>query len=99
MSLFGRDPRKFGRNHDIDLQSIVEQGEFPNHAVIDIRPVREERDQATACHASQLGGGTPRRGPLSWLMSWFNRREYFMRAVPEPEPGLRERDLFEGLFP
>jgi LmbE family N-acetylglucosaminyl deacetylase len=99
LTLFGRDPRKFGRNNDIDLQAIVEQGDFPSHAAIDTRPVRVARDQAAACHASQLYGGTPRRGPFSWLMSWFNRREYYMRALPEPEPGLRERDLFEGLFP
>ncbi len=96
MYLFGRDPRKFGRNADIDLLAIVEQGEFPVHASIDVHKVRDEREQAAACHASQLGG-MPRRGPLSWALSWFNRREDFMRAIPEAGPGPRERDLFEGL--
>jgi LmbE family N-acetylglucosaminyl deacetylase len=96
LSLFGRDPRKFGRNQDIDLLAIVEQGEFPVHASIDVREVREERDQASACHASQLGG-MPRRGPVSWVLSWFNRREHFMRAIPEAGTGTRERDLFEKL--
>ena len=97
LSLFGRDPRKFGRNGDIDLLEIVEGGEFPAHAAIDVREVGLERDQAAACHASQLDGGTPRRGPLRWLLSWFNRRDYFMRAVPEAEEDLHERDLFAGI--
>jgi LmbE family N-acetylglucosaminyl deacetylase len=96
LPLFGRDPRKFGRNADIDLLAIVERGEFPAHAAIDVRKVHTERDQASACHASQLGG-MPRGRWLSWLMSWFNRREYFMRAIPPAIPGLRERDLFEGI--
>ena len=97
LGFFGRDPRKFGRNGDIDLLEILAQGEFPVHARLDVRPVRQLRSQATDCHASQLDGGTPRRGFWSWLMSYYNRYEYFMRAVPEPKNGLLERDLFEGL--
>jgi LmbE family N-acetylglucosaminyl deacetylase len=97
MRLFGRDPRRFGRNQDIDLQSIVEEGNFPVHAAIDIRGVRKEKDAASACHASQLGGGPPRRGLISLVLSWGGRHEQYMRALPPPPPGLKEKDLFEGL--
>jgi LmbE family N-acetylglucosaminyl deacetylase len=98
LPLFGKDPSKFGRNQDIDLVALVEGGDFPIHAEIDFRQVQAEREEATYCHASQLGGGgMPRRGPLAWLLRWFNRREYFMRAYPSGKQGKREHDLFAGL--
>jgi len=98
MPLLGRDPRKFGRNQDIDLLRLVEQGDFPTHAWIDYRSVIEQRDAAAACHASQLSGGPPRRSPLSWVWRWVNRNEQFMRAFPEARNGIHEKDLFEGVF-
>ena len=97
LPLFRRDPRRFGRNGDIDLVSLVEDGDFPVHTRIDCRPVQEKREAAAACHVSQLEGGVPRRGPLSWLMRLFGNKEEYMRAYPEPEPGLSEKDLFEGI--
>jgi LmbE family N-acetylglucosaminyl deacetylase len=96
MRLVGRDPHKFGRNGDIDLAALVEEGDFPIHAAIDIRSVLDKKDAASACHASQLGG-TPRRGPVAWLLRQLGgQKDLFMRAVPPPQPG-RERDLFEDI--
>jgi LmbE family N-acetylglucosaminyl deacetylase len=94
MPLFRRDPRKFGRNGDIDLLDIAQAGNFPVHAVIDYRPVRKQRDDAMACHASQLEGGPPTRGPLAWVWSLFGGRETYMRAFPETGSNIRLRDLF-----
>ena len=86
LKLFGRDPRHFGRNGDIDLQALAEEGNFPVHARVDIRSVRKEKDAAGACHASQ-GNGMPQRGPIRLLLRWFDRQEQFMRAVPEGKMG------------
>lgn len=97
LPLFRQDPRHFGRNGDIDLAALVEEGDFPTHARIDYRAVADKREAAAACHASQLGGSPLRRGPLSWIMRWFNRREHFMRAYPPAKPGLSETDLFAGV--
>ncbi len=98
LPLFGMNPRQFGRNHDIDLLSIVEGGDFPAHAWIDFHTVARQREAAAACHASQLGGaGMRRSGPLGWLMRWFGRKEQYMRAYPPVEGKLREKDLFEGV--
>ena len=96
LPLFGKDPRRFGKNGDIDILSIVEEGEFPVHARIDYREVDEQRQAASACHASQLGG-MPQRGPLAWLMRRGPRVDQYMRAVPEVRGRVRERDLFEGV--
>lgn len=97
MPLLGRDPRKFGRNQDIDIVELVEKGDYPTHAVIDYRPVREKRDAAAACHASQLDGGSPRSGFLGFLFRLMGGKEQFMRASPQGTDRHKEKDLFEGV--
>lgn len=93
MQLFGRDPRQFGRNKDIDLASLAET-DFPIHASISIGEVLRLKEQASACHASQ-GGGISR--PVTWLQRWFGRSETFMRAIPAEPPPHLENDLFAGV--
>jgi LmbE family N-acetylglucosaminyl deacetylase len=97
LPIFGRDPHKFGRNGDIDLVATVRDGDFPTHAVIDFRRVADKKGAAAACHESQLGGGMPRRGWMSWMFRWAGGEEHFMRAYPPVEGRRRERDLFEGV--
>jgi LmbE family N-acetylglucosaminyl deacetylase len=98
LTLLGRDTHHFGRNGDIDLAALVQEGDFPIHAEIDYRSVQDRHAAAAACHTSQLGGsGIPRRGPLVWLWRWFGGKEQYMRGHPPAEDGLRERDLFEGI--
>jgi LmbE family N-acetylglucosaminyl deacetylase len=99
MPLFGADARHFGRNRDIDLAGLVEDGDFPTHVVVDIRGVLERKEAAAECHASQLGGGPPRRGWMRWVMQLWSAHENFMRAYPPAPANLRERDLFEGVVP
>jgi LmbE family N-acetylglucosaminyl deacetylase len=95
MPLVGKDPRHFGQNGDIDLVSLA-QDDFPVHARIDFGPVKELKEKASACHASQ-GGMTQQAGLLRYVLRLTAARENFMRAYPEPTPGLHERDLFEGI--
>lgn len=94
MPLFGMDPRRFGRNKDVDLLSLVQEGDFPVHAEIDFREVAEQRAAASACHASQLAGGPPSRGPLAWVMRRLGEKEQFMRLYPQVDGRLLEKDLF-----
>jgi len=97
LPLLGKDPHRFGRNEDIDLAAIVEEGDFPIHAQIDYRSVADKREAAAACHASQLDGGPPRKGLLGRVWKWLGGKEQYMRGYPEAEEGLREEDLFEGV--
>ena len=97
LPLLGLNPRRFGRNHDVDLLAIIKEGNFPIHARIDYHSVAEKREAAAACHASQLEGSMPRRGPFAWLARLVSRNELYMRGYPPPEVGLRERDLFAGV--
>ena len=95
MPLVGKDPRHFGQNGDIDLVALA-QDEFPVHARIDFGPVKELKEKASACHASQ-GGMTQQAGLLRYVLRLTTTRESFMRAYPEPVHGFCERDLFEGV--
>ncbi len=95
--IVGLDPRHFGRNHDIDLASLVEEGDFPIHARIDCRSMSAVRDRASACHVSQGGDSMIRKGPVGSIWRYFGSVETFTRAFPIPENDLQERDLFQGV--
>ena len=94
LRLIGQDPHKFGRNKDIDLASIANV-DFPTHAKIDYRPVKDIRERAAECHASQ-GGGEMNKGFRGFITRLFGgHHETFMQAYPQPEEGAKvKRDLF-----
>jgi LmbE family N-acetylglucosaminyl deacetylase len=99
LPLFGRDPRKFGRNGDVDLASLTNV-EFPVHTIIDTRgePLEAQR-RASDCHKSQLESGPPRSGVIGVLMRLIRRHDKFMRAYPlvHNDNKLQEHDLFDGI--
>jgi LmbE family N-acetylglucosaminyl deacetylase len=94
LPLFGRDPRHFGTNRDIDLTALAVV-DFPIHAKINIQPVMEAKQRAAACHSSQGGGrmgGIPVR-----FTRLVGGTETYMRAHPPTPPERTEHDLFEGV--
>lgn len=96
MPLMRRDPRRWGRNGDVNLLELAVE-DFPVHAEIDYKNVRERKEEASRCHVSQGG-----RGMVSGMMGWALRasgsKENFIRALPPPIPGSpREMDLFDGV--
>ncbi|MCS6847539.1 MAG: PIG-L family deacetylase [Anaerolineae bacterium] len=93
MPLFRQDPRRFGRNKDIDLAQIA-SWDVPVTTRIDTRRYLKIKQAASACHASQqLPAGRSR------LIRFLFRRnqgfEYFARAYP---PYRRDEKLETGLF-
>jgi LmbE family N-acetylglucosaminyl deacetylase len=96
MPLFGRDPKKFGRNGDIDLTKLLV--DFPIHVRMDLRSVSEIKSHASEQHASQ-GGGQMRRGMMGFITRFMSEREDYMRAYPPVADGSfkRQRDLFDGI--
>jgi len=99
MPLFGKDPRHFGRNEDIDLTRMASV-QYPVHAVISLsKQAIKIRNKAAACHASQ-GGGQHRPGPfriVQVIEKLRGPKDYFMREYPAPSVQRRERDLFDGI--
>jgi N-acetyl-1-D-myo-inositol-2-amino-2-deoxy-alpha-D-glucopyranoside deacetylase len=98
LPLFGRDPRRFGQNHDVDIVSLAEV-EFPIHAQIAISgEASRAKSAAAACHRSQLAGMPEDRGLMGLALRLMQRQEVFMRAQPPVEDKrLRETDLFDGV--
>jgi N-acetyl-1-D-myo-inositol-2-amino-2-deoxy-alpha-D-glucopyranoside deacetylase len=93
MPLFGKDPRKFGRNGDIDMKSIAE-AHFPVHARINISKVAHIKAEASACHASQGGMGM-RKGWMGFFVKLFGEREDYMQAYPPVADNAKvKKDLF-----
>jgi LmbE family N-acetylglucosaminyl deacetylase len=95
MRLFGQDPKRFGRNKDVDIETLADV-DIPVHVRLDIAPVADVKLQAGAQHASQ-GGGQPRRGWLGFFARVWSGREEYMRAYPiVDETRFRRRsDLFD----
>jgi LmbE family N-acetylglucosaminyl deacetylase len=93
MKLVGKDPRKFGKNGDIDLVR-VSGARFPVHASVDYRSVLDKKNQAVACHASQ-GGMRITVGALDFLRKIFGISDQYMQAYPPPGKH-RLKDLFAG---
>lgn len=93
--LRGQDPRKLGRNHDIDLLAILAHVQ-PIHAKVDIHRYYDAWDAANACHASQ-GGGRASFLPLR-LRRLLAPYQGFTRVYPAPNrPTVDEFDLFAGI--
>lgn len=97
MPLFGRDPRRFGRNHDIDLLQVI-SWEAPAHARIDVSRYLEVKQRASACHQSQVGPGGMFRWLPGFVLKRMNSTESFTQAIPVPGREVR-RDLFQPELP
>ncbi len=96
MPLIGMDPRRFGRNKDIDLKALVDF-EFPVHVRVDTSAARDAKDAAALCHASQ-GGGQMRGGLMGTVTRLLGEHDDYMRAYPPVSDGHRlTHDLLDTL--
>ncbi len=80
MPIFGINPRKYGRNKDVDLVALTDYY-FPTHVKIDIRSVAEVKREAGDCHVSQ-GAIQMRQGLMGLMFRFFGGHEDYMRAYP-----------------
>jgi LmbE family N-acetylglucosaminyl deacetylase len=96
MRLRGQDPRKVGRNKDIDFIAILDNIE-PTHTTIDIQDYLHIWDQSSECHASQLSGRAAPRLPM-FLRKILSGKQGFTRVVPAPTTSrVDETDFFAGV--
>ena len=99
LKLLGKDPRRYGKNKDIDLTKMVGE-DFPVNARIQYSSVKDKKFNASRCHASQGGQGLT-RGPMRWIAWLLGGRpaDQFMQAYPDPADlnGKVVDDLFADL--
>lgn len=93
--LRGQDPRRMGRNGDVDVLKILDHIE-PTHTRIPIADYFDVWERASQCHASQGGGRISRTSRL--LRRLLYSKQGFTRVHPAPA-GQRvdEDDVFAGL--
>lgn len=97
LPLFGQDPRRFGRNKDIDLAALIKV-EFPVHAKVQLtKQAVVLQEKARACHISQVGVGRRRLSVLGLVARLAGHKDSFMRAYPPPVNRLLEHDLFDAV--
>ena len=93
MPVFGQDPRRWGRNKDVDLKALADV-KFPVHVRLDIREALEAKRAAGACHASQ-GGAQMRRGWMGLISRALGEHEDYMQAFP---PVIGRKALLHDFF-
>jgi len=93
LPLLRRDPRKFGRNKDIDLVQIA-SWDVPVTTRINTRRYVEIKQAASACHISQQPPAQQSR-IIRFLFRRNQGTEHFSRAYPPYQHGER---LETGLF-
>lgn len=94
MRLSGKDPAQVGRNKDIDLTALTRDKDTPAHVTINHRSVRARKEQADACHASQLEGRFTRVTLMDLYWRIVGRTDTFTRMVPATPDSYRSTDLF-----
>ncbi len=94
MPLMGKDPRKLGRNQDIDLTVLARDADTPRHVTINYKRVQDRKEAADKCHASQLSGSWPSNPFTELYYRLFGRSNHFTRAYPETPDSYRAKDLF-----
>jgi LmbE family N-acetylglucosaminyl deacetylase len=98
MRLRGQDPRKMGRNGDMDFVAVLENAQ-PVTALIDVgdKKYREVGEKAAACHASQISprAQIPFFGMINRALT---AKQRFCRVIPPVAPGEPlEYDLFHKI--
>lgn len=96
LRLRGQDPRRMGRNHDVDVQAILDNAE-PVHTMVDVGAYFSQWDAASACHASQLGGRSTPRLPKRLRQRVFGGQGFTRVHPPPARNRIDERDLFDGV--
>lgn len=94
MRLVGKNPTRIGVNNDVDLTRV---GMDPARITtrIDVKAGWGAKKAAAAHHRSQRGDVGPMSRVPTWLLARMAPWDQYIREIPPPWPGLRERSLFE----
>jgi LmbE family N-acetylglucosaminyl deacetylase len=96
LPLFRQNPRRFGRNGDIDLVQIS-SWEVPTTTLIDTRQFVVHKERASACHASQQAPA--QASPIvRWIFRRGAGREHFSRIYPPAGAADARRPRFGSLL-
>jgi len=92
--LLGKDPTRFGRNHDINLEELASDADYPTHVKIDYRKVDHLKEKASNCHESQLNFDNQSPLVLKIARYLVSGTDSYMQAYPPVPEDYRQTDLF-----
>jgi LmbE family N-acetylglucosaminyl deacetylase len=92
--LLGKDPTRFGRNHDINLEELAGDADYPIHVKIDYRKVDHLKEKASNCHESQLDFDNQSPLVLKIARYLVSGTDSYMQAYPPVPDDYRQTDLF-----
>jgi LmbE family N-acetylglucosaminyl deacetylase len=92
--LLGKDPTKFGRNHDINLEMLAGDQDYPAHVKINYQKVNGLKEKASNCHESQLNFSDQSPLMLRIVRTLMSGKDSFMQAQPPVPDDYRAKDLF-----
>lgn len=94
--LRGEDPRRMGRNHDLDMQAALDN-QLPTTTRLNVGGYQTQWDAAAACHASQQNPRQVQSLVTRLSRFIFNRQDFTRVYPPMNGRGQLERDLFAGI--
>lgn len=97
MKLFGKDPTKFGRNNDINLEIIAGDKDYPTHVRINYRKYNHLKEKASNCHTSQINFSNQSPLLLQIARRLSANKDNFMQAIPPVPDNYQANDLFNGI--
>lgn len=96
MRFIGKDPTRFGRNQDINLEVLAGDQDYPHHVKIRFGRQAAQKQKAAECHASQLDFGKQSPPLLKWIRLLSQNVDYFMQAYPAVPDNYRTSSLFSS---
>lgn len=94
MRFIGKDPTRFGRNQDINLEVLAGDQDYPRHVKVRFSRQAAQKQKAAECHASQLDFGQQSPSLLKWIRLISQNVDYFMQAYPVAPDNYRAKGLF-----
>ncbi len=95
MRLRGHDPKRIGRNHDVDATKFGVPDDQVT-TIIDFRDYWDLKVEASAAHESQGAGSSLNRLFPSFVRKYLLGKEFYSRGYPPLKNSAKEKDLFEG---
>ncbi|HKJ27431.1 MAG TPA: PIG-L deacetylase family protein [Anaerolineales bacterium] len=97
LKLFGKDPTRFGRNNDINLEKLAGDVDYPSHYEINYKSVDHLKEAASNCHASQIDFSDQSPLLMRLIRKVTSGKDLFMQAAPPIEDTYHAGDLFADL--
>ena len=97
MRLIGKDPTRFGRNQDINLEQLAGDQDYPRHVSINFAKVAEKQQQATCAMPANWISGSKARACSNGPGCFPAKRIILCRPTLPVAKNYHAHGLFDGV--